>query len=215
MGGESGARVISLFDQEPVEVGLEPLRWVPVRRLLGIGAFGVNAYCAGAGETVIEDHVESPGQEELYVVLRGRVDFLVGEERIQLAAGHAVFVADPELRRSATALVVGTSVLAIGGWREQPYHSLPWESIYLSDGAFRCGEWIEAVGILEREAGEHRESPFIRYRLACCLAQLGEGEAAIVELRAALEARPEMQARAMADELLEPLRQLDGWPPTG
>lgn len=211
----SGPRVLSIFDEEPVEVGADPLRWVPVRRSLGIGAFGVNAYCAGAGETVIEDHVESPGQEELYVVLRGRVDFLVGDERIGLAAGQAVFVADPEARRGATALAADTTVLAIGGWREQPYHSLPWEPIYLSDGAFRRGEWAEALEILEREAGEHRGSPFVRYRLACCLAQLGEGEAALAELRAAVEAQPQTQERATADQLLEPLRELDGWPPGG
>ncbi|MEO8092899.1 MAG: hypothetical protein ABI726_09360 [bacterium] len=211
----SKPRVLSLFDEEPVEVGVDPLRWVPVRRSLGIGAFGVNAYRAGAGEAVIEDHVESPGQEELYVVLRGRVDFLVGDERVQLAVGQAVFVADPEVRRGATALVADTAVLAIGGWREQPYHSLPWEPIYLSDGAFRRGEWAESAEILEREAGEHRGSPFIRYRLACCLAQLGEDEAALAELRAAVEAKPQMQERAAADELLEPLRELDGWSPGG
>jgi hypothetical protein len=211
----SDPQVFSLFDAEAVEVGADPLRWVPVRRSLGIGAFGVNAYRAGSGEAVIEDHVESPGQEELYVVLRGRVEFSVGDKRFRLAAGEAIFVAQPQTRRSGVALQAETAVLAIGGWREQPYHSLPWEPIYLSDRAFRGREWAESVRILEREAGEHRGNPFIRYRLACCLAQLGESDAALVELRAAVEARPEMRERAADDPLLRPVRDLDGWPSLG
>lgn len=207
--------VFSLFDAEAVEVGADPLRWIPVRRSLGIGAFGVNAYRADSGETVIEDHVESPGQEELYVVLRGRVELSVGEKRLRLAAGEAIFVAEPETRRGGVALEADTTVLAIGGWREQPYHSLPWEPIYLSDRAFRNGEWAKSVEILEREAGEHRGHPFVRYRLACCLAQLGEGDAALAELGAAVEARPQLRERAADDRLLEPLRDLDGWASLG
>ncbi len=203
-----------MFDEDPIIFGADPIRWVPVRRLLGIGAFGVNAYHAGAGEVVIEDHVESPGQEELYVVLRGRVEFVIGGNRAELEAGQAVLAPDPQARRVATALAGETVVLAIGGWRDQPYHSLPWEPIYLADGPFRRGQWAEAVEVLEREAGEHRSSPFVRYRLACCLAQMGESEPALTELRAAIEANPEMRERAAADELLEPLRDLDGWPPS-
>ena len=211
----SSVRVISLLDEDLVEVGAEPIRWLPVRRALGIGAFGVNAYRAGSGETVIEDHVESPGQEELYVVLAGRVDFTAGDQRHELAAGQAVFIADPGLRRGATALAADTAVLAIGGWRDQPYHPLPWEPIYLSDEPFRNRAWSETAATLEREAGEHRENPYVRYRLACCLAQLGDHEAALAELGAAIETRPELLDRAAGDRLLDPIRELDGWPAAG
>lgn len=198
--------VVSLFEADPVEVGDDPLRWIPVRRLLGIGAFGVNAYRADAGQTVIEPHVESPGQEELYVVVSGALDLELGDERIALAAGEAIFAADPTRRRAATARLDGTVVLAVGGWPDRPYHALPWEPIYLADRAFRNGDWDAAAATLEREAGGQRESPPVRYRLACCRAQLGDGAAAEAELAAAIEARPELRDRALGDPLLEPIR---------
>ncbi|MDQ5832612.1 MAG: hypothetical protein M3550_06085 [Actinomycetota bacterium] len=77
-------RVISILDEEPVPVSGGSLDWVPVRRRLGIRAFGTNAFrAARKGDPVIEDHVESPGQEELYVVLRGRVRFVIGEQEFE------------------------------------------------------------------------------------------------------------------------------------
>jgi hypothetical protein len=203
--------VISLFDADPVVVESESLNWIPVRRRLGIGAFGINAYRAGAGDPVVEEHFESPGQEELYLVLSGRVDFKAGGESVELGPGEAAFIADPEIRRGATALADDTTVLAVGGWRDRPYHSLPWEPLYLSDGPFRRGEWADALATLEREAGGYRDHPYVRYRIACCLTQLDRRDAAMDELRAALAARPELRERAAADTLLEPLRELQDW----
>jgi uncharacterized cupin superfamily protein len=211
-GGGPQPRLLSLFDEEPVVVGDEPIRWVPVRRLLGIGAFGINAYRAGAGEAVIEDHVESPGQEEVYVVLSGQAAFTVGEERFDLGPGQALFVPNPEARRAATALAADTAVLAIGGWRDQPYHSLPWEPLYLSSRPFKEGQWTETIEVLDREAGGYRDHPFVRYRVACCLAQLGETDAALAEFQAAIERRPELLERGASDDRLAPLRELSGWP---
>jgi len=204
-------RIVSLRDEEAVQYGGDEMNWIPVRRRLGIGAFGVNAYRADEGEAAIEDHVESPGQEELYVVISGRVEFTAGEESSVLEAGHAAFVSDPELRRRGRALADGTLVLAVGGWTDQAYHPLPWEPIYLSAGPFARRKWQETVDILEREAGPFREHGYIRYRIACCLAQLGEPDRALDELRAAVESRPELGERAASDELLGPLRDLDGW----
>ena len=68
--------------------------------------------------------------------------------------GTAVFVPRPEDRRGAVALEDETIVLAVGGWPGRAYHSLPWEPIYLAQGAMRRGDWAEAAEILEREAGE-------------------------------------------------------------
>lgn len=70
----------------------------------------------------------------------------------------------------------------------------------------RSGDWAAAADTLEREAGEQREHPAIRYRLACCLAQAGNATRALEELRAAIAARPEMRARAAGDEQLAALR---------
>ena len=56
--------------------------WHPVRRRLGIEAFGMNAYTAEAvGKQIVEEHDESSlGHQEVYVVVRGSVTFTVGGE---------------------------------------------------------------------------------------------------------------------------------------
>ena len=199
----SGARKISIFEEEPVSVAGGTLDWVPVRRRLGVEAFGINAYrAAHAGDVVIEEHVESPGQEELYVVLAGRARIVVAGELFECDVGGAVFVDDPEATRSAVALEDATTVLAVGGWPGKPYHPLPWEPIYLAQKAMRNGDWAAAAATIEREAGPVRESPFIRYRLACCYAQAGDDERALAELRAAVDANPGLAERAAGDELL-------------
>jgi tetratricopeptide (TPR) repeat protein len=209
---DAGIRVISILDEETVPIPDVSLQWLPLRRRLGIRAFGTNAYrAARKGDVVIEDHVESPGQEELYVVLTGRVRFVAGEEEIDAPAGTAVFLPDPDLRRSGTALEDSTVVLAVGGWPDQPYHSLPWEPIYLAQDSMRQGDWAAAADILEREAGELRDTAIIQFRLACCHARLGEHERALEELRRAIELNPGMRERAASDEHLAPLRELEGW----
>jgi mannose-6-phosphate isomerase-like protein (cupin superfamily) len=206
-------QVLSIFEDEPVLLDDDRLQWVPVRRRLGIAAFGTNAYRAErAGDAVIEDHVESPGQEELYVVLRGRAEFRVGDEVVEAAAGGAVFVPEPGLQRRALALEDATVVLAVGGWRDRPYHDLPWEPIYLARQFMRRGDWAAAAETLEREAGEHRESAIVRYRLACCRARLGQHDVALAELGEAIEASPGMRERAQSEEAFASLRDLPGWP---
>lgn len=205
-------RVLSLLDEEPVRIGGGGLEWVPVRRRLGIRGFGTNAFrAARAGDPVIEEHVESPGQEELYVVVQGRAHFTVDGEDIDVAAGSAVFVQRPEARRSATAAEDDTVVLAVGGWPDRAYHPLPWEPIYLAQEAIRDGEWARAAEILEREAGEHRDSGFVRYRLACCHAQAGARDRAFDELRRAIDIDPLMRERAANDPQLASIRDQDGW----
>ncbi|MGK2955244.1 MAG: TPR end-of-group domain-containing protein [Solirubrobacterales bacterium] len=212
-GNEGPVRVASIVDAESVPIDGGKVQWVPLRRSLGIGAFGTNAYRAErAGDVVIEDHVESPGQEEMYVVISGAMLFTADGLDTEIAAGDVVFVADPQVRRGAVAQEDETIVLAVGGWTDQPYHSLPWEPIYLAQDAMLKGDWAAAAETLEREAGEHRETAIVQMRLACCHAQLGEDEIALTELRRALKTNPRMQAMAEDDELLAPLRDLPGWP---
>ena len=206
-------QVISILDDEAVPIMGGGLDWVPVRRRLGIQAFGTNAYRAGReGDVVIEEHVESPGQEELYVVLRGSAKFVVGEDEFDAPAGAAVFLPRPDVPRRATALEDGTVVLAVGGWPDQAYHSLPWEPIYLAQESMRRGDWAAAADTLEREAGEHRDTAILQFRLACCHARLGKHDLALTELRRAIEISPGMRERAAVEEHLAPLRDLDGWP---
>lgn len=203
---------LSLFSAPAVPVGESGLQWVPLRRELGIEAFGVNAYRAErAGDTVIEEHVESPGQEELYVVVRGSVLFEVDDDRFDLRAGEALFVPNPEARRAGTAKVDETAVLAIGGWPGAAYHSLPWEPIYLAQDAAREGDWERAASILETESGPSRTTAFVRYHLAQAKARLGDDAAALVELREAVERNAELRSRAENEEAFAHLRQSGGW----
>lgn len=206
-------QLLSLKGAEALPVVDGTIQWIPLRRELGIRAFGTNAYrAAKAGDDVIEDHVESPGQEEMYVVVAGRVRFTIDGETVEASHGDAVFLPDPAVRRSAIALEDGTIVLGVGGWPDRPYHSLPWEPIFLAADSMHRGDWAAAAEVLERESGDHREHPRVRYRLACCLAQLGDRDAALTELRAAVDAAPGLQEEAGREQLLASLREHEGWP---
>ena len=208
----AGSRSISLFDAEAVE-SVGGLRWLPLRRLLDVGAFGVNAFrAAHAGDPVIEEHEESPGQEELYVVVQGAASFTIGGESVEAPHGSAVFVSDPKLMRSAVATEDGTVVLAVGGWRDRPYHQLPWEPIYLAAGPMSRGDWARAAETIEREAGPLRESWPVRYRLAALYARMGEDERALADLAGAIEAYPAAAGRARDDEAFDGLRDDPRWP---
>jgi mannose-6-phosphate isomerase-like protein (cupin superfamily) len=54
------------------------------------------------------------GQEEVYVVVRGRAAFVCDEEPVELGEGELLFV-EPHVAREARALESPTTVLAIGG----------------------------------------------------------------------------------------------------
>jgi hypothetical protein len=209
---QSAPRTLSILDEPSLRILEGALEWIPIRRRLGVGAFGINGYrAAHKGDHVIEEHVESPGQEELYLVIRGRARIVLGDDEVDAGPGTAVFAPEPEVRRSGTALEDDTVVVAIGGWRERPYRALPWEVIYLSHEALERGDWAAAAETLERESGEHRSNAFVRYRLACCYAELGDEELALRELEAAIGSRAELRERAEADGHFAALRNGDGW----
>jgi hypothetical protein len=110
----------------PVAHGLE---WRPIRRRLGIRAFGVNAYTAEKpGDWVVEEHTEeSLGHEEVYVVVRGRARFTLGDEQVDAPAGTLVYVSDPRLKRVAVAEDEDTVVLAVGGKPGEAFTPSAWE----------------------------------------------------------------------------------------
>jgi hypothetical protein len=133
----SGAGFVAAhLDEVPtlsVESPEEP-DWKPLRHHLGVGAFGVNAWAARAGERVIERHDELPGEdsgaaghEELYLVVRGAARFTVGDEDLDAPAGTLVFVSDPGLTREAFATADDTVVLTVGAARGVAFAPSPWE----------------------------------------------------------------------------------------
>src|SRR2546422_2139473 len=79
--------------------------WHPVRRRLGIAAFGMNVYTAEAiGKQIVEEHDESSlGHQEVYVVVRGRITFTVDGETVDAPAGTIGFIPAPTPPRGAVA----------------------------------------------------------------------------------------------------------------
>jgi hypothetical protein len=104
------------------------VEWIPLRHLLDVRAFGLNAWRAQAGGEVVERHDETGyGHQEVYVVLAGRARFTVAGEEIPAPAGTVVFVEDPALERVAIAEEPGTLVLAVGAKRGEAYEVSAWE----------------------------------------------------------------------------------------
>jgi mannose-6-phosphate isomerase-like protein (cupin superfamily) len=70
--------------------------WVPIRRELGIDAFGVNAWLTRPDGTLISSHDEvSTRHQELYLVVRGHATFLLDDEEVEARSGSIVYVPDP------------------------------------------------------------------------------------------------------------------------
>ncbi len=107
--------------------------WIPIRHALGIETFGMNAYRRNAGEGVVPEHDESGGPPELYFVASGHATFSIGGEDVDAPAGTCLWVTDAEAKRSATATVDDTLVLAIGGANRAGEAYMPdgWEAQYL------------------------------------------------------------------------------------
>jgi tetratricopeptide (TPR) repeat protein len=203
-------RTTRIQEIEPIPVVDGKLAWRPVRRTLGIQAFGINAYTADAGELVVEEHDETGHgaghHEELYVVVSGHATFTVDGEEIDATPGTLVFLDDPKERRAAVATANGTTVLAIGGARGEAYRVSPWEYAFASTPAWRRRDWGEAERLLREGLEAHPGNPSLRYDLACVLAQSGRTDEAIDLLGQALEAEPKYRKYAETDTDLDPLR---------
>jgi hypothetical protein len=136
-----GFAVLRLDDAaaSAIPVSAEVGDWIPVRRQLDVRAFGINVWIArSAGDVAVESHDEAeedgPGQEEVYVVLRGAARFTVGDETFDAGQGDLVYVRDPALRRGATALEDETTTLSVGG-RRGAFEPSGWE-----------GRWLRELG---------------------------------------------------------------------
>src|SRR5213080_3400453 len=104
----------------------------PVRRRFGITAFGTNAYTGDAGQRVIEEHFERDNHQEMYVVLRGRATFTLGDDEVDAPAGTIVFVR-PNTRRGAIAAEDGTAVLGVGAKPGVVFEPSPWEDVFVAN----------------------------------------------------------------------------------
>ena len=202
-------KVVRIQDVDPIPVVGGELQWRPLRRTLGIGAFGINAYTANAGELVVEEHDETGDgaghHQELYVVVTGRATFTVDGAEIDAPVGTCVFLDDPKERRGARAVENGTTVLAVGGEVGKPFEVSPWEFAFAGAPALREKRYDEAKRHLLEGLEHHPDNLGLIYDLACVEALAGEREAALEHLEQAFE-NPRLREWAKQDSDLDSLR---------
>ena len=181
----------------PVGEGLE---WRPLRRRLGIQSFGTNVYTSShVGGWVVEEHKESSGHQELYVVLAGRARFTLDGEEVDAPAGTLVFLPDGDVLRKAVSEEEGTTVLALGGWPDKPFEPSAWEWFFEAYGQEPEEGVATMQDAVERFRGQPQEATML-YHLACMESRAGSPEDARRHLERALELDPGLRERAETDE---------------
>ncbi|MFL5958964.1 MAG: TPR end-of-group domain-containing protein [Gaiellaceae bacterium] len=200
-----GYRILTLD-----EVAAAPHRGsnlIPVRHMLGFRPAGVNAWAADTGGQLIPPHTEDSGNEELYVVVRGRARFTVGEETDDAAAGTLVFV-PPEVHRTAVAAEDGTIVFVVGGTVGEAFNAGGWDSFAIADAHRQAGRLAEGRAIMEQLIAEKPDYWATVYNAGCFEALAGNADAAFAHLRRAkeLDSEGESAQYLREDSDLDPLR---------
>jgi len=181
--------------------------WRPVRKHFGIRAFGANAYTPGANGRVIEEHTERVLlHEEIYLVLRGRARFTVGDEEHELGQGQLVFLGDPSIRRSALALTDDAAVLAIGGKPGEAHEISAWEYTFAASPDLRAWRYDDARKLLREGLEAKPGSPAILYDLACVEALAGETDAALEFLNESIAKNENFREYAQTDADFDAIR---------
>ncbi len=193
-------------------------RWHMIRSVLGIEAFGVNAWQAtGAGQELIGDHDElgqgAGGHEELYLVLSGHATFTLDGDRVEAPARTVVFVKDPSVRRSAVGDAAGTTVLVVGGRAGVPFEISPWERSAEALRFWSTGEWERAIDVLRAQHADDPRNANVLYNLACAEARAGRPDDAVLHLAQAVELEPRFATNAREDADLDAIRLDPRFPP--
>lgn len=181
--------------------------WIRVRKHFGVGAYGINAYRPEEGGEIIGEHDETQlGHEELYVVLAGHAAFTLDGEEVDAPSGTLVFVGDPAVRRRAVAREPETTILAVGGAPGKAFSVSLWEDMGDIVPLFDQGEYAEAKRRLEELRESRPDEAGVLYNLACAEARLGEADAALEHLRAAVAGGGRFAEYAQTDEDLDSIR---------
>ena len=193
--------VTTLDELERLPVAAEGLMWRPLRRRLGISAFGANAYTAEQpGQRVVEEHREARnGHEELYVVVSGRATFTLEDTAVDAPAGTLVFVR-PGTLRGAVAAEGATTVLALGAKPGAPFEPSAWEDAFAAAAYGRLGRVDEGVELM-REAIARRPDDWEGwYNLACIESLAGRREDALASLERAVGLNADEVRRYAAED---------------
>jgi quercetin dioxygenase-like cupin family protein len=203
---EKAYEVVHIDDLDRFPVDDEGLLWRPVRRKLGITAFGTNAYTAEKGdERVVEEHREQSGAEELYFVASGRATFTLGDEEIDAPAGTFIY-AEPGTKRGAIATEPKTTVVAFGAKPGVPHEISGWEGIFVAFGHLRNGNEEEGRKAMAAAIADKPDAWQGYFNAACFEALTGNRDASLDHLRRAIELDPRAGELAKTDSDFDSLR---------
>ena len=203
---EKAYEVAHIDDLDRFPVDDEGLLWRPVRRRLGITAFGTNAYTAEKGdERVVEEHYERDGAEELYFVAGGRATFTLGDETIDASAGTFIY-AEPGTKRGAIASEPKTTIVAFGAKPGVPHEISGWEEMFVAFGHLRNGDENEGRKAMARAVAERPDAWQGQFNAACFESLTGNRDATFEHLRRAIELDPKAAEFAQKDTDFDWLR---------
>jgi tetratricopeptide (TPR) repeat protein len=200
-----GYRILTLDELETASHRGSTL--LPVRHALGFRPAGVNAWKANAGGQLIPPHEEDSGSEELYVVVRGRAAFTVGDEEADAPAGTLVF-APAGLFRTAVAAEDGTIVFVVGGWVGEAFKPGGWDSFALARAHREAGRLDQARTVMAELVAQQPEFWATSYNAGRFETLAGDHDGALEHLRRAkeLDSDGESAAYFREDAALDPLR---------
>ncbi|HEX4116869.1 MAG TPA: hypothetical protein VHY18_13465 [Solirubrobacteraceae bacterium] len=182
----------------------------PIRLHFGITSFGVNAWTAReAGDRIINEHDEAElgdGQEELYLVQRGRARFELDGESLEAPADTFVFVR-PGVKRTAFAEEPGTTIIALGGTPGKAHEPSGFEVWAPLAVLYATGEYAEAADRGRELIKAHPEYPGLLYNVACCESLAGRTADAIEHLGQAIERADRFRSLAAGDSDFDAARE--------
>jgi quercetin dioxygenase-like cupin family protein len=179
------------------------LKWKPVRYVLGIDAFGINAYHGEAeGDLVVEEHADP--HQELYIVLRGRARFRSNGDEFEAPAGTLVLF-EPREARVAHAAEPNTTVVAVGA-EARRFEPSAWEYSFRAGGLARLDRHDEALTAINEGIERYPDRPDLIYQLACLESRTDNPELAFRHLLEAISREPKLAERALIDEELATIR---------
>jgi quercetin dioxygenase-like cupin family protein len=185
----TGYEVVHIDELEELPINNGEFVWRPVRRRFGITAFGTNAYTGDAGQRVIEEHSERDNHQEMYVVIRGRATFTLGDDEVEAPAGTIVY-ARPNTKRGAIAAEDGTAVLAVGAKPGVVFEPSLWEEVFAANAYAELGDVEKGRRLLRELLDAHPDAWQGFFNAACLEARLGDKDKAIELLEKAVELEP-------------------------
>jgi mannose-6-phosphate isomerase-like protein (cupin superfamily) len=206
----SAYEVVHLDELERLPVDDEGLLWRPLRRRIGLEAFGSNAWTAAkAGDRVVEEHEEKDGHEELYFVASGRATFTLGDEEIDAPTGSVIF-APPGTKRGAIAAEPDTTVVVFGAKPGVPHEVSEWEDTFAAYAYLKLGD--EEQGRKAIESALERDTWRSHYHAACFESLSGNPDQALEHLLRAVELDAKAREWAQDDRDLDSIRDRPEFP---